>query len=70
MLPAAKNWETTPHNAIKYKMAVVCALKLYNKRRLSADGTAAPFRTLALTRSGADLSAHTQLNRANKPLNQ
>ena len=41
MLPAAKNWETTPHNAIKYKMAVVCALKLYNKRRLSADGTAA-----------------------------
>lgn len=36
MLPAAKNWEATPHNAIKYKMAVVCALKLYNKRRLSA----------------------------------
>ena len=30
-----------------------------NKRRLSADGTATPFRHPLASRSGADLSAHT-----------
>ena len=51
-------------------MAVVCALKLYNKRRLTADGTAAPFRHPLASLASADLSAHTKLNRVNKPFNQ
>ena len=58
MLPAAKNWETTPHNAIKYKMAVVCALKLYNKRRHQAGGTTAPFRHPRAYALGRRPSAH------------
>ena len=45
-------------------MAVVCALG-NNKRRLSADGTAAPFRHPRASRSGAD-QAHTQTEPTDK----
>lgn len=48
-------------------MAVVCALG-NNKRRLSADGTAAPFRHPRAYALGRRPSAHTKLNRSSKSI--
>lgn len=56
----------TKNATVNLTMAVVCALG-NNKRRLSADGTATPFRHPLATLAGADQAHTLLLNRPKNP---